>query len=47
MDLVDDDVEKELLKEKEMVEGVMSLLQRTLEQIVEQIRCIKKPTYML
>lgn len=38
IDLVHDEVEKELLKEKDVTEGVMALLQRTLEQIIEQIR---------
>jgi len=35
IDLVHDGVEEELLKEKEVIEGVMVLLQRTLEQINE------------
>lgn len=38
IDLVHDEVEKELLKEKDVIDGVTALLQRTLEQIVEQIR---------
>lgn len=33
-----DEVDRELLKEKEVVEGVASLLQRVAEQITEQIR---------
>lgn len=33
-----DEVERELQKEKEGMEGVMSLLQRVVEQITEQIR---------
>lgn len=37
-DLVHDDVDRELLKEKDVIEGVTALLQRTLEQIIEQIR---------
>lgn len=40
IDLVHDGVEEELLKEKEVIEGVMVLLQRTLEQINEQIRLV-------
>lgn len=40
IDLVHDEVEEELLKEKEVIEGVMVLLQRTLEQINEQIRSV-------
>ncbi|XP_062872833.1 tektin-1 [Trichomycterus rosablanca] len=47
VDLVSDEVEKELLKEKELVEGVMTLLQRTLEQIVEQIRLNRSAKYYL
>lgn len=38
IDLVHDEVETELLKEKDVIKGVTALLQRTLEQIVEQIR---------
>ncbi|KTF79981.1 hypothetical protein cypCar_00020279 [Cyprinus carpio] len=40
IDLVHDEVEEGLLKEKEVIEGVMVLLQRTLEQINEQIRAL-------
>ncbi|NP_001007398.2 tektin-1 [Danio rerio] len=47
IDLVHDEVEEELLKEKEVVEGVMVLLQRTLEQINEQIRLIRSVKYYL
>ncbi|KAG9264883.1 tektin-1 [Astyanax mexicanus] len=47
IDLVIDNVEKELLKEKEVIEGVMTLLQRTLEQIIEQIRLIRSAKYYL
>lgn len=38
IDLVHDDVQRELIKEVETVEGVKALLQRTLEQAIEQIR---------
>lgn len=38
IDLVHDQVDKELLKEKDVIEGVTTLLQRTLEQVIEQIR---------
>ena len=38
IDLVHDDVQKELLKEVETIEGVQALLKRTLEQATEQIR---------
>lgn len=37
-DRLRDDVERELLKEKEVIEGAASLLQSVLEQITEQIR---------
>lgn len=33
-----DDVDRELLKEREVIEGVATLLQRVVEQITEQIR---------
>ena len=38
IDLVHDDVQKELLKEVETIEGVQALLKRTQEQATEQIR---------
>lgn len=38
IDLVDDDVQKELRKESEVVQGGIALLKRTLEQVNEQIR---------
>lgn len=38
IDLVHDDVQKELIKEVEAIEGVQALLQRSLEQATEQIR---------
>lgn len=38
IDLVHDDVQKELLKEVETIEGVQALLRRTLEQATEQLR---------
>ncbi|KAM4628385.1 tektin-1 [Polymixia lowei] len=44
---VHDEVERELLKEKEVTEGVASLLQRTLEQINEQIRLNRSAKYYL
>ncbi|KAI4902340.1 hypothetical protein NFI96_014072 [Prochilodus magdalenae] len=47
IDLVNDEVERELLKEKDVIEGVMSLLQRTLEQIIEQIRLNRSAKYYL
>ncbi|KPP75479.1 tektin-1-like [Scleropages formosus] len=47
IDLVHDDVERELIKEKEVIEGVSALLQRTLEQINEQIRLNRSVKYYL
>ena len=38
IDLVHDDVQKELIKEVEVIEGVQALLQRSLEQAIEQVR---------
>lgn len=38
IDLVHDVVEQELLKEAEIIRGVMDLLKRTLEETTEQIR---------
>jgi tektin-1 len=38
IDLVHDDVQKQLIKEVETIEGVQALLRRTLEQSIEQIR---------
>ncbi|KAL2297525.1 hypothetical protein Nmel_016833 [Mimus melanotis] len=39
IDLVHDEVEQELVKEAEVLQGVIALLGRTLEQTNEQIRC--------
>lgn len=39
IDLVHDEVEQELEKEAEVLQGVIALLGRTLEQTNEQIRC--------
>lgn len=47
IDLVHDDVEKNLLKEREVIEGVMALLQKTLEQTIEQIRIMRSKRYKL
>lgn len=38
IDLVHDEVEEELLKEYEIIQGVIALLTRTLEETTEQIR---------
>ncbi|XP_012868660.1 PREDICTED: tektin-1 [Dipodomys ordii] len=46
-DLVHDEVEQELLKEVEIVQGVMSLLTRTLEETTEQIRLNRSAKYNL
>ncbi|XP_066533685.1 tektin-1 [Hoplias malabaricus] len=47
IDLVHDDVEIELLKERDVIEGVITLLQRSLEQITEQIRLNRSAKYYL
>ncbi|XP_069134819.1 tektin-1-like [Argopecten irradians] len=47
IDLVHDDVQKQLMKEVESIEGVQALLQRTLEQATEQIRLNRKAKYQL
>ncbi|XP_069673302.1 tektin-1 [Periplaneta americana] len=47
IDLVHDDVESELLKEVETIEGAQSLLRRTLEQTNEQIRLLRSTKYFL
>lgn len=47
IDLVHDDVQKQLIKEVETIEGVQALLRRTLEQSIEQIRLNKKAKFQL
>ncbi|XP_063812203.1 tektin-1 isoform X2 [Pseudophryne corroboree] len=47
IDLVHDEVERELIKEVEVIQGVMALLQRTLEQMTEQIRLSRSARYSL
>lgn len=47
IDLVHDEVERELIKEVEVIQGVIALLQRTLEQITEQIRLSRSAKYSL
>jgi len=47
IDLVHDDVEIQLLKEVEVIEGVQALLKRTLEQATEQIRLLRSANYYL
>ncbi|XP_073421814.1 tektin-1 isoform X1 [Dendrobates tinctorius] len=47
IDLVHDEVELELFKEVEVIQGVVALLQRTLEQITEQIRLSRSAKYSL
>ncbi|XP_033627684.1 tektin-1-like [Asterias rubens] len=47
IDLVHDDVERNLLKERETIQGVMALLQRTLDQTTEQIRIMRSRRYTL
>lgn len=47
VDLVHDDVQKELIKEVETIEGVQALLQRSLEQATEQVRLNRKAKFQL
>jgi tektin-1 len=47
IDLVHDDVQKELLKEVEVHHGVQALLLKTLEQAKEQLRLNRKAKYQL
>ncbi|OAD60193.1 Tektin-1, partial [Eufriesea mexicana] len=47
IDLVHDDIEKELLKECEVIKNVENLLVRTLEQTQEQIRRLKATLYYM
>lgn len=42
IDLVHDEVERELIKEVEVFQGVVALLERTLEQTDEQLRYRKR-----
>ncbi|NWW45753.1 TEKT1 protein, partial [Pedionomus torquatus] len=47
IDLVHDEVEQELMKEAEVLQGVIALLERTLEQTNEQIRLSRSAKYDL
>lgn len=47
IDLVHDDVQKELIKEVESIEGVQALLRRSLEQATEQVRLNRKAKFQL
>uniref|UniRef100_A0A8C8ZZB8 Tektin n=1 Tax=Prolemur simus TaxID=1328070 RepID=A0A8C8ZZB8_PROSS len=47
IDLVHDEVEQELMKEAEIIRGVMALLTRTLEEDAEQIRLNRSAKYNL
>ncbi|NXJ68177.1 TEKT1 protein, partial [Rostratula benghalensis] len=47
IDLVHDEVEQELMKEAEVLQGVIALLERTLEQTNEQIRLSRSAKYNL
>nr|XP_013817389.1 PREDICTED: tektin-1 isoform X2 [Apteryx mantelli mantelli] len=47
IDLVHDEVEQELVKEVEVLQGVIALLERTLEQTNEQIRLNRSAKYKL
>ncbi|NXN31707.1 TEKT1 protein, partial [Nycticryphes semicollaris] len=47
IDLVHDEVEQELMKEAEVLQGVIALLERTLDQTNEQIRLSRSAKYNL
>uniref|UniRef100_A0A8C0NRK6 Tektin n=1 Tax=Canis lupus familiaris TaxID=9615 RepID=A0A8C0NRK6_CANLF len=47
IDLVHDEVEQELLKEAEVIHGVMALLTRTMDEVTEQIRLNRSAKYNL
>lgn len=47
IDLVQDEVERELYKEAEVLQGVLALLQRTLEETGEQLRLNRASRYNL
>lgn len=47
IDLVHDDVEKELRKELDIIEGASALLTRTLEQANEQVRRLRSTIYFM
>uniref|UniRef100_UPI00398F7233 tektin-1 n=1 Tax=Pristiophorus japonicus TaxID=55135 RepID=UPI00398F7233 len=47
IDLVHDEVERELLKEVEVIQGIMALLKRTIEQTDEQIRLNRSAKFYL
>lgn len=47
IDLCHDDVERELLKEREVIEGAQSLLERSMEQVNEQLRRLRALIYSL
>lgn len=47
IDLVHDDVQKELLTEVSVVNGVCAMLERALEQVIEQIRLNRSAAYHL
>ncbi|XP_036609355.1 tektin-1 [Trichosurus vulpecula] len=47
IDLVHDELDRELVKEEEILQGVISLLQRTLEETSEQLRLNRAAKYNL
>jgi len=47
IDLVHDDVQKNLIKEVETIQGVQQMLQKTLDQATEQVRLNRKAIYNL
>jgi tektin-1 len=47
IDLTHDDVQKELMKEVEVLQGVMEMLKRTHEEVVEQVRLNRRALFNL
>ncbi|XP_059511422.1 tektin-1 [Stegostoma tigrinum] len=47
IDLVHDEVERELLKEVEVIQGIMALLKRTIDQTEEQLRLNRSAKFYL
>lgn len=47
IDLVFDQVEKELLKERDIIEGCLSLLKKLLQQACEQVRILRASLYLI
>ncbi|XP_065190487.1 tektin-1-like [Sycon ciliatum] len=47
IDLVHDNVQVELLKEKDTLEGIASMLRKTISQVTEQLRLLRKSAFDL